>query len=227
MRWQSRTTYSARIVLAYGLMAWASAAVQAAIINGDFETGDGTGWSYEVFPDGLYHDSGGGPLIHQQHSNYALPGHGPGSVWLPVEGSYFATLILGAERRLASAMFTVQAGEQLSLYHFFDYGDSQPWFPDGAYGHVLDGQGTVVRELFAYNTAPENTLPTAAEIPWTRVEYTFPVAGQYQLEFGVVNPTDFDYPSILGLDAVVLVPEPVSVVLLTVAGIALGLARRR
>lgn len=206
---------------------WGPPPVTAALINGDFETGDLTGWTFTVHPDPLFGDASGGPAISMSCTNVAPLGYPSGDTWLPAGGNYFATLVLGAPRELLSGSLDVQPGYVLSFDYFFDYGDSQPGFPDAGYGRLVDTFGSTVHSFFEWNLKAEDMLVTGKEVPWTRVTHTFSTSGTFHLLLGVANPTDFDRSSILGVDNVTLtVPEPA-----TAAGLlllwGLGIDRRR
>lgn len=196
------------------------------VVNGGFETGDLTGWTFTVHPDAIFGDSGGGPAICTCQANVAPLGSTPGSAWQPAGGTYFATLVLGAPRELVSDGFKANAAEVLSFAYFFDYGDSQPGFPDAAYALLVDSAGKTVHRFFDWNLSSGTMLPTGTEIGWTTMSYTFATTGTYRLAFGVANPTDYDMPSVLGVDNVTLMPEPVTLLALTAGAGVFGRRRR-
>lgn len=198
------------LLLAAGLAPLAAADV----LNGDFDTGNLNNWTvngtayarqWEMSRDFL-------PPVHAD--------------WTPQEGSYFASLWSHNNNPGApvttttmSQTFVANAGDYVSFWYFFDWGDVAPFY-DTAQVTLTYGGGTLtVLDL----NGPGNRLPDDGKIEWTPRSYLLPANDTYTLTFSI---TDFgvDFESLLGVDAV-YVPEPGTLVALVAA--ALFAARRR
>ncbi len=127
--------------------------------------------------------------------------------WEPTEGDYFASLwstdSAGSNSSTLSQSFTAFAGQDLSFDYFFDFGDVAPRY-DTAVATITGPEGMVT--LFEHNT-PGFLLDSDENVEWTPIEYTIPSDGSYTLSFRTVDFAG-DFESILGVDNVVLIPEP-------------------
>lgn len=169
----------------------------AAIVNGGFEAGDLTGWTF---------------VDRSARVATTALKLGEGGEWSPAEGDYFAILETGNELagvyRLLSQSFSVLAGQTLSLYAFFDAGDYLPFNDDG-YVKLIDTGTGIPTTLYAKSVLD---VGNAGSHGWQHLTYTFSSSGNYQIEAGVRNVEDSDVASWIGLDGVSLsdVLEPVS-----------------
>ena len=192
-----------------------SAPASGEIINGGFEDSpDLTGWVCD------------GSVFKRDYemSRDFLPPIAPD--WAPREGNYFASIWTTDQQGrdgLMSTSFTASAGEFLSFDYFFDFGDVA-LHPDLARA-VLAQPSWVPVTLFEHNT-PGHDLLDDQNIGWTTVLYELPEDGEYSLTFETEDALVGGFESILGIDNVVVTPEP-SCALLLGAGALSVLSRRR
>ena len=128
------------LLIVMALVLGLSLTVEAAIINGGFETGDLTGWS-----------SYGYAYVVNSYTHYS-----------PVEGSYLLALGTGMGTGVYSTVYqTIQlnAGDRLNGWAGFDAGD---YFPDDAFVRVINADGVLywtpwhrsVNDVGSYGNTP-------------------------------------------------------------------------
>jgi hypothetical protein len=170
------------LLLLVGLANPAPAA--STLVNGDFETGNTTGWTAS--------DPG---------NTQVVPAHGS---YQPVDGNYFALLSSGNFNTTPvklSQSFFADPGMTVSGDTFFQTTDGLP-FPDSGQVVVkLKENGALVDTLFQKSVSDVGNF---GQTPWTHWEHTFVEAGEYTIETSVVNGLDSVVPSFVGLDAVEL-----------------------
>lgn len=202
---------------------------RAQLMNGSFEDGAlldpgirdlAPGWSASgADPFWAY---GGPTAVEWEMSRDYLAPIAPD--WTPTEGDYFASLWSGdgweTSSMLSQTFTTPEDGLVLEFDYFFDYGD---WAGDTAMATLTGPTGTVVT-LFEHNTAPGNTLVEDENIDWTHIIAPLSTAGDYTLTFMTEDFGDFGFESILGVDAVEVVPVPGAVLL---GAIGLGVTNWR
>ncbi|MEO8270026.1 MAG: PEP-CTERM sorting domain-containing protein, partial [Aureliella sp.] len=118
-------------------------------------------------------------------------------------------------------------------YGFFSVSTTAPGGPQIA---------TLLADATAANANPVNVFPNppstptdppfnvqtgTAQMPYALASYTFTVAGDYTIGFGIVNVLDANFSSGLLIDNVTAVPEPTALAGLGLVGLALTLRRRR
>ena len=209
MTWR-RIRYS-RNILILGVLALTGLVTtlgRSQIINGGFESGDLTGWtpsSFRVFAVG-----GAG--------NQGIPGPGdPQFGWQPSQGTTFGWLFSGdfpGVYTTLSQTFAAEAGDVLSFDTYFDAGDFLP-YNDNGYVRIVNLADSSSMTLYAKSVADVGNFGGDG---WRSLSYGIPSAGLYLLEGGVTEGLDFQHHSALGLDNVVLVPEP-SILCLFVLGL--------
>jgi hypothetical protein len=195
-----------------------AAAAASSLNNGNFETGDLSGWSVDI--DTIY----GGDASAVTSFEYCPPtwwGCGPegglGNTYItpPEEGSYFALLTAGyyqSDATKISQPFEASNGDKVSGWAFFQ---TENFSLSGCTGsEALDDtgkvvikrdSGTTVATPFEQNT---NTVPSpqnGGNSGWIYWEYTFTGltgTGQFQIEARVQNNTGTGGVSRMGLDDV-------------------------
>jgi hypothetical protein len=185
---------------------------QAQLVNGGFETGDLTGWTWAPPPGGG--GSAGAVTSHTDTGPWNVtPVTIPPGVtsWGPNEGTYFGLLKTNGPGSVAYLYqsFTVPAGAVLSFDYFWDsqdYVSSYPCFDDNAVGAVLQGAGLggaietiLFTESVYQDMADHGSNYWGTE--WTPVSYTLPAAGTYTLVLDIENICDSVLDSHVGIDA--------------------------
>lgn len=167
--------------------------VQAAIVNGGFETGDFTGWTVTI-------PSGGEALVVTDHVG------DNSSTYLPVEGTYFARLKTDGSGSSTTIKQTVLvgAGERLFGWAAFDYQDYDP-YNDYAYVQILDALGSVIATPWAEYGLDH---PNYWDGPWTFWSWTSSVSQTVTVVLGIANEGDDQCDSYALFDGVGVVPEP-------------------
>ena len=189
----------------------------ADLLNGDFESGDLTGWSHT------------GPV------SVLIADLAPDltTLWTPTEGNYFASLWSAnvggtVTEATLTQIFLASAQDVLTFDYFFDFGDAFYGYDTATAMLTWTGGGSVT--LFEYNTVI--LLTDNQNVDWTAISFVLPATTVYTLEFRIEDIIA-EYPesgeSILGVDNVQVVPVPGAVVLgsigLSLAGCWLGKRR--
>lgn len=206
------------------LLASPNAVRAGSIVNGSFETGDLTGWTYNV--PGLTIINGPPP----DTIDY-LP---------PTDGKYLAYVQGGLQDVYVtlSQTFTANPGDTLSFDTFFqagDYRNTGDTYNDKGYAEVIDPSNTPT-VLFKSSVTDLPPIPRFGNTGWKHETYLIPTAGSYTVQIGVVNIGDGNFASSVGLDNVRLIPPPRDVPeidpgsalnAIALMGLGLPLVRRR
>jgi Bacterial Ig-like domain len=185
------------------VVASSSLAVAAsALNNGNFETGNLTGWSVDT--------TNGGFASAVRASAYVYCGLdgicGPRGTIFPKEGSYFARLGSGSQHSEGprfSQPFEASNGDRVSGWVFVN---TDSWFEPSYKGQVVikSNSGTTV-------ATPFEEFATFGDPYWRYWEYTFSGltgAGQFQIEARLQKTGNIDDHSTMGLDDVKLTTTP-------------------
>ena len=210
---------------------------QAAITNGDFETGNLSGWT--LVGSGKATGSGIGVTPTQGSYQGYIETTGNFTALAPavaaslgLSGPSIAGLGAGAPTNGTgiSQDVTVSAGQTLTFdWNFLtDELDETATFNDFGFFSI---SGTPYLLASRNSSSYDISSPPAGfdgQTDWATQSYTFPAAGTYKIGFGVFNVGDTGHNSVLLLDAVsITVPEPASVVLLTIGLVGALLFHRR
>lgn len=195
---------------------------KAGIVNGAFETGDLSGWAATGLVVAV------GDELSRDFLGLDQPP--AGGLWLPSQGSYFASLWStdsgGTDAAILSQTFLGTIGETLRFDYFFDFGDVGP-LHDTAIATLLHPDGSAI--LFEHNTAGHE-LGDDENVGWATASYTLPRSGLYTLEYRVTDAVG-SFESILGIDNVTVgavIPAPGAILLGTLgAGLVGWMPRRR
>jgi hypothetical protein len=190
-----------------------SALAASSLVNGNFETGDLSGWTVDTAA------SGGAASAVTSYEDCSAPYECWYSrSYAPQEGSYFALLAPGkpSEATRISQPFTASNGDKVSGWAFFQTQYKEPWGAEPRYdavGRVVltDDSGKTVATLFEKRYS---SGWTGWETRWTHWEHTFTGltgTGTFQIEAQVQNTGErasecwgnLNYcDSVLGLDDV-------------------------
>src|SRR5215203_6343104 len=187
----------------------------SSVVNGNFETGDLSGWSVDTTASGETASAVTGYTVRDpfQYCEYDCP---PNYLYVsPHEGSYFALLKVADQSQWTtiSQPFTASNGDRISGWVFTletlyqTRGFTTPGFDDKGQVVLTDGSGTTVATLF-------NDSGSSGDYnsPWRYWEYTFADLtgeGQFQIQakqssqMWSISPDGWNYePNVLGLDDV-------------------------
>ena len=220
----------AAVVLCMGVPAW------GAIVNGGFETGDLTGWTFTgAGPIGMPAGTPGAVTQEMSREILGLPQPPGGPFWTPLPngGTYFASLwssSLASGSSSLSQTFVASGGLPLVFDYFFDteFQPGNPGFiPDSAWATLtLPDSSTVT--LLDYNRLSGILLGNDVNIGWTHVSYPLTQAGSYTLTFSMLDGNGpMGSESILGVDNVTVIPAPAAVLLGAIGLGTAGWVRRR
>lgn len=212
------------LVACVAVVLCAAPALADSLTNGDFETGDLTGWTATV-------PSGG---VADALTTHAVTGEDYGSYTVtPYEGDYFAHIKTdgpGSYTTLVQQV-SLQAGDVLQGYaRYFDgeWAPSglSPYYIDSGSLAILDSTNAVVSTPWSWSSA---AAPSPQLSDWTYWSFTASTAGTYTLQFRLANGGDSGYDSHQYLDGVSVVPEPATLTLfaLGIGGFVAASRRRR
>jgi len=162
------------------VVGYAGAAL-AAPVNGDFETGDTSGWAASD------------PARTYVVTNF--------DSYQPANGTYFAVLSsgpVGIPTKLSQS-FSAGTGLKLSGNTFFKTTDYLPYNDSSQVVVKLKENGDLVDTLFQKSVSDVGNY---GQTPWTHWEHTFAESGEYTIEVSVTNTADSIIPSYIGLDDV-------------------------
>jgi hypothetical protein len=183
------------VAVASGSLAVAASSLN----NGNFETGDLTGWSVDT-------TASGGSASAVASYDYCLV---PLECWTiytvpPWEGSYFALLTPGkvSEDTRISQPFEASNGDKVSGWAFFHTHDYPPYDDNARVVITNRDSGTTVATPFEQSVSSVGDYRITAWTPW---EYTFTGVtgtGSFQIEARIHNTGDSEGHSAMGLDDV-------------------------
>jgi hypothetical protein len=192
-----------------------SALAASSLVNGNFETGDLTGWSVDATGSGETASAVTGYTVPDpfQYCEWYCP---PNYLYVsPHEGSYFGLLKVADQSQWTtiSQPFTASNGDRISGWVFTletlyqTRGFTTPGFEDKGEVVLIDGSGTKVATLFK-DTGSSGDYNS----PWRYWEYNFtdlPGEGQFQIQakqssqMWSVSSDGYGWePDVLGLDDV-------------------------
>jgi hypothetical protein len=179
-----------------------SALAASSLVNGNFETGDLTGWTVDTTNGGTARAVPGSTYVYCNQNGIC----GPNGTIFPKEGSYFALLGSGiqqSEGARISQPFEASNGDKVSGWVFVN---TDSWFEPSHKGQVVikSDSGTTV-------ATPFEQMATFGDPYWRYWEYTFSGltgAGQFQIEARLQKTGDIEEHSTMGLDDVKLTTTP-------------------
>src|SRR5215216_3667984 len=183
----------ALVVVASGKPAVAA----SSLVNGNFETGDLTGWSVDTTASG---GTASAVASYDYCSAESSLECGVIATMPPQEGSYFALLFPGtvSEDTMISEPFGASNGDKVSGWAFFRTGDYLP-YDDKAQVVIKSDSGTTVAAPF------EESVSKNGNSGWKYWEYTcsgLTGPGQFHIEARIHNTGDSSASptSAIGLD---------------------------
>jgi hypothetical protein len=164
-----------------------------AIANGSFESGY-AGWTPSS------------PLAGIMTTYFADDLTGQTTTYTPRDGNFMSVLFPRANTpvTITSQPFAANAGDVASGWAFFDAYEFLPYNDQGYVAIKSAATGATLAQPFR---ASVRSVGDYGQTPWTQWHYTFPAAGTYQIEAGVRNVGQTDFPSNLGLDAITVSPR--------------------
>lgn len=195
-----------RITLAIVKFSLSISFAQASVVNGDFETGDLTGWS-TAGSSGDYSAAVSKSTTDPHHFSASLNGLGS---FYPVTdqwGSFLFWGLSGGTARLSQSV-TAAAGDILKFDLIWAVS------PGGNSGIDVVGPSG---KVFSFLAAPFDPVPY--NLAWKSYSVTLPQSGTYKLS-AFANGSGFMTAGVphsgngfIGLDSVRVVPEPATLVL--------------
>lgn len=236
----TRLSRSFLLGLSFGLLLLGNGA-SAAVVNGSFESGMAS-WT-TVGPNSVVPSGTINLNVATDGSNYGYIHNGVGAQnvliqdfvlqSLGVAPNYISSNFSGStEGALLFQQFTVGAGfNQLTFdWNFLtDENSRSSQFNDFAFAHLFDNTLLPVATAYVDTFAPlvAGSPNYVSETGWQSVTFSGLNSGSnYTLVFGVFDVSDRVVDSALIIDNVRLVPEPSSISLLALCGLA-GFTRRR
>lgn len=207
----------------------------AAVTNGDFETGDLTGWTLIGYGSAQNSSIGVTPSAGSFQGYINNTGNFSASAATVVTSlgvSGPAILALGAGTPTTGSSIsqdvTVSAGDVLSFdWNFLtDEHNEGVAYNDFVIFTISSSAFFLASRDSTFFTLDLASPPTGfdGQTHWATQTYTFPSTGTFKLGFAVFNVGDAGHDSVLLVDSVSIVPEPSSIGFLAIG--AIGLLRR-
>jgi len=177
-----------------------SAVAASSLVNGNFETGNLTGWTVDTTASG---GTASAVASYDYCSAESSLECGVIATMTPQEGSYFALLFPGtvSEDTMISQPFDASNGDKVGGWAFFRTGDYLP-YDDKAQVVIKSASGTTVATPFEQSVS---SVGQDGNSGWKNWEYTFSGltgTGQFRIEARIHNTGDSGGTSAIGLDGV-------------------------